>query len=562
MTAPPRSVALAALIALVAWSPVAAQGTPAANTGDIRGRVADAATKAAIGTATVDVTITGVTAPATPARATTGADGGFHVRGLRPGRYRVRIVAIGYTPRVLASVAISASSPSTDVGTVTLTASTVQLQKVVVTDGNQEVQLTPDRNVYRVRDMPSSKGGTAIDVLRNVPSVDVDIDNVVSLRGNSGVVVQINGRPSPLKPAQLGNFLAQLPADMVEKVEVIPNPSARDDPDGVAGIINIVLKQEPDAGTSGGLTTGAGTTGRVDVGANIGYQRGPLSLYGSYGYFRDDRPRTESIYRENRYRSPLTILEETGARSQFQNGQTVTGTAGYRLAKHDELSLDVLLTARDETESNGILYRDENASRAVTGLSDRVIDGTNHRFNFESALAYKHAFAAKGHKFSSEIRFATDQESGPVRVTARSLTPAGAPAGQPALENQTALEHPDENSLKLDYAQPLSSRVRLEVGYKGSLQRFNTTQDTRVHDTVQAAYRPDSTRISDFTYDQAVHAVYGVLNAQLGKFLVQGGVRGEQATTQFHLNTVNATYDNVYNSVYPSGLIAYNVNDA
>jgi Outer membrane receptor for Fe3+-dicitrate len=104
--------------------------------------------------------------------------------------------------------------------------------------------MAPDRNTYVVRDMPTTRGGTALDVLRNVPSVDVDIDNIVSLRGNSGVIVQINGRPSPLKPAQLGNFLAQLPADMVSKVEVIPNPSARDDPTGVAGIINLMLKED------------------------------------------------------------------------------------------------------------------------------------------------------------------------------------------------------------------------------------------------------------------------------------------------------------------------------
>ena len=137
------------------------------------------------------------------------------------------------------------------------------------------MQLAPDRNTYVVRDMPTTRGGTALDVLRNVPSVDVDIDNIVSLRGNTGVIVQINGRPSPMKPAQLGNFLAQLPADMVDKVEVVPNPSAREDPTGAAGIINIVLKQEADAGTSGGLTVAGGTTGQVNIGANLGYQRGP-----------------------------------------------------------------------------------------------------------------------------------------------------------------------------------------------------------------------------------------------------------------------------------------------
>src|SRR5205085_60853 len=141
----------------------------------------------------------------------------------------------------------------------------------VVTMDRQAAQLAPDRNTYVVRDMTTTRGGTALDVLRNVPSVDVDIDNIVSLRGNASVTVQINGRPSPMKPAQLGNYLGQLPASLVDKIEVIPNPSARDDPTGVAGIINIQLKEEADAGTSGGLTVGAGTTKHADIGGNAGY---------------------------------------------------------------------------------------------------------------------------------------------------------------------------------------------------------------------------------------------------------------------------------------------------
>ena len=261
-----RSVALATLI-LAPYLPAAAQDTSATgvittNGGEIRGRVINAAGNTPIGIATVDVT--GSVAGAHAVHASTDADGGFRVQNLAPGRYRVRVRALGYAARELPSIEIGTTSPSVDVGTVTLAAVAVALQSQVITGQRQDVRLAPDRNTYIVRDMPTTRGGTALDVLRNVPSVDVDIDNVVSLRGNTGVIVQINGRPSPLKPAQLGNFLAQLSADMVDKVEVIPNPSARDDPEGVAGIINIVLKQKADVGTSGGLTLAGGTTGHVD----------------------------------------------------------------------------------------------------------------------------------------------------------------------------------------------------------------------------------------------------------------------------------------------------------
>jgi len=544
-----RIVRFLTLAALTAGTQAAAQN-PAVTTpggGDIHGLVVDGASKAPIGTAIVDVTATGA---ATVAHAATGTDGTFRVANLQPGRYRVRIHAIGYTPRPLPPVETSPSTPSFDVGTVTLATAVAVLQPLQVTGQKQDVELAPDRNIYVVRDMPTTRGGTALDVLRNVPAVDVDIDNIVSLRGNTGVVLQINGRPSPLKPAQLGNFLAQVPADMVDKVEVIPNPSARENPEGDAGIINIVLKQAPDEGRSGGLTVGGGTTGHVDVGGNLGYERGPLSLFGSYGFLRDNRPRRDTIFRENNYQSPLTYLEEAGLRTQIPLAHTLTGSAGYQLGKRDELSADMDYSTRNEAETYGLLYRDLDSARALTGLSDRFTRGTNHEFNFEATLAYKHGFAAKGHKLSSELRVVRAQEGGPTGIIARDLALDGTPSDTSALERQTNWEHPDENSLRLDYVRPLSSVVRLEAGYRGSLQHFHTTLDTQVFDTAQAAWVPDSTRISDFTYRQVVHAAYAILDAQRGKFLLQGGVRVERATTRFHLLTTGASYENPYNSVF------------
>ncbi len=551
---------------LLAVPPAAAQAVPASprppatGGGDIRGRVVDAATKAPIASASVNVTT--LAAPASVGRASTGADGGFRVGPLKPGRYRVRIFTIGYTPRDLPPVDIKASAPQVDVGTVTLTAAPLELQSLVVTGQKPDVLLAPDRTTYVVRDMPTTRGGNVLDVLRNVPSVDVDIDNVVSLRGNSGVVVQINGRPSPMKPAQLGNFLAQLPANMVDKVEVVPNPSAREDPDGVAGIINIVLKRTADAGTSGGLTIGGGTTGHADIGGTLGYQRGPLSLYGSYGFLRDNRPRTDAISRENRYLDPVTYLEESGFRSQIPVAHTFTGTGGYRLGTHDELSADLMYSTRNEAEFYNIQYRYLDAARDLSNLSDRQSQGINHEFNFESTLGYKHAFTAKAHKLSGELRLVRAEEGGPYSIAARTLALDGAPVGAPARETQTGWEHPGDNSLKVDYVRPLTSHLRLETGYKGSLRNIHTTLETEVFDSARARYLPDSARINDFTYHQQVHAAYAMLGAKPGKWLLQAGLRAELATTQFHLKASGATYDNPYNSLFPSALVAYDFDDA
>jgi outer membrane cobalamin receptor len=554
---PFRSVVLATFTLLSPSSRLAAQDT---IKGEIHGRVVSADGKTPLAAATVDVTALGSTASA--GRAAAGTDGSFRVQGLKPGRYHVRIRALGYKPWESSSVDVTASSPIVDVGTVSLTAAPLALQAVGVTERRQDVQLAPDRNTYVVRDMPTTKGGNALDVLRSVPSVDVDIDNIVSLRGNTAVTVQINGRPSPMKPDQLGNFLAQLPADMVDKVEIIPNPSARDDPTGVAGIINITLKQEADAGTSGGFTATGATTGQVNVGANYGYQHGPLTFYGSYGLSRERRPRTESIFRENDYLSPLTFLQEASTRVQERLVHTLTSSVGYELGQHDELSFDMVFSGRHEDESQTIRYGDMNAGRVVTSVSDRTNAGTNREFNLESTLGYKHAFAEKGHRLSSELTVNRHSEGGPYTITARDLSVTGTPLGFTDQEAQTYRERPTEVSLKTDYTRPLSSTVRLETGYKGSLLHLHTSLDTQVLDTMSGAYLPDSTRISDFTYDQMVNAVYAMLSAQRGNVQLQGGVRAEHASTTFHLNTLNATYDNAYNSLFPSALIAYNVNDA
>src|SRR2546428_234937 len=286
-----------------------------------------------------------------------------------------------------------------------------------------------------------------------------------------------------------------------------------------------------------------------------------MSLYVSYGFLRDNRPRRDTIFGENTSQAPLTYLEEAGRRTQVPRAHTLTASAAYQLGRHDELSADMDYITRNEAESYNLQYRNLDSARALTGLSDRFTRGTNHEFNFDATLAYKHGFARKGHKLSSELRLVRAREGGPSWIVARTLAPDGTPSDTSALETQTGWEHPDENSLKVDYVRPLSSVLRLEAGYRGSLQHFHTTLWTQVFDSARGAYVPDSTRISDFTYRQLVHAAYVVLNAQRGKFLWQGGVRVERATTRFHLQTSGATYSNPYNSVFPSGLMAYNIDD-
>src|SRR6185369_16906727 len=145
-----------------------------------------------------------------------------------------------------------------------------------------------DRNSYRAKDVAPA-AANANDVLENVPSVQVDGEGKISLRGNENVAIQINGRPAPIRGAQLTSFLKGIPASIVEKIEVIPNPSAKYDPEGMAGIINIQLKQNADLGVSAGLTVGAAKQDKYNTSGNLGYQAGKLTTFSNLGIFSDDR---------------------------------------------------------------------------------------------------------------------------------------------------------------------------------------------------------------------------------------------------------------------------------
>jgi outer membrane receptor protein involved in Fe transport len=546
---------LALLLPLTA---LRAQAT--APAGGIRGRLVHVASGEGIAGATIDATNTATGTVA--GRVTTAIDGAFSIPGLRPGRYRVTARALGYAPKTLPIVELTAARPDGDLGAVVLTQIPLQLQTQAVTAQRDEVQIQPDRTTYVVRDMPTTKGGTALDVLRNLPSVDVDIDNNVSLRGNTGVVIQINGRPSALKAAQLGNFLGQLPADAVDHVEIIPNPSARDDADGVAGIINIVLRKKPEAGTSGGYTAGAGTTGHIDTGVNGGWQHDALSTYASYSLLRDNSPRYDAIFRENSFDAPLTYLQENGTRTQIPLIHTVTGSASYQPSDRDELSVDALYSQRREWETYGITYHTLDTALAPTNLTDRHSRDVNHEGSAEGALNYKHGFATKGHKLSSELRFEEHFEGGPTDILDQALWPANAPPATTLQQTRTVWTHSSGTSLKLDYVRPLAGGWRLETGYKGFFQRIRTTQDVQNFDAARSAMITDTTQTSDFAYDELLHDVYGMLVAKLGRMQLQGGLRAEHAGTTFDLRNRDQRYDNPYNSLFPSALLAFALDDA
>lgn len=533
---------------------------PATAAGEIRGTVVDAESSTPVASASVEVR------SAADSSLVTGAvarpDGSFRVEGLRPGRYFLRVSAIGYTPQRTAGLAIDPAAPRASAGSIRLARSAVALEGLVVTGERSSVAIAPDRNTYRARDVAPA-GGTASDVLQAVPSVEVDGDGKVSLRGNENVAVQINGRPAPIQGSQLAAYLKQLPAGMLDRVEVVPNPSAKYDPEGMAGIINIVMKQNVDLGVSGGFQLGAATADRYTVSGNLGYQAGPLTAFLTYGFNSDEREFRGINDRERlgAGRSPLSFTEQDIAGDAGNAGHNLTTSVDYRLGERDVLSSSLLLNLRGATDASTSEYSEWNATRTLLSQYDRIRDAEINGTVMDYTLAFKRTLEPQRHEITTELRLNRTQDEDRIALWRNPLDAFGGIAGGPLEAQADALDALTyQLTAQADYTRAFGERSKLETGYKGTGRWLD--RDFRVRtDSLGTGVWTPSTLSNDLEFDEKVNAVYGVLSHGVGKVELQAGLRAERASRDFALSG-GASYPHRYTSFFPSALAAYNLDDA
>lgn len=487
-----------------------------------------------------------------------GEDGTFKVQGIRPGTYYLRVSGIGFTPKNTEEFTIAPAAQSANVGSIKLARFAVSLQTVEVEGTTPTVTIEPDRNSYKAKDVAPA-ATNASDVLASTPSVEVDGDGKVSLRGNENVVVQINGRATPMRGQQLGAYLKQLPATIVERIEVVPNPSAKQDPEGMAGIINVVLKQNTDLGVSGGVTLGMANGDRYNGSGNLGYQKGKVTLFGSYGYITDERGLTGLNFRE-RYDAgggPLSFSDQLiDGRNGF-GGHNLTTSAEYQINKRDLLTNSFSMNARKFKDNSLTGYSELDADSTVIDSYGRTRDTKNKALVLDNTVALKRTFEARKHELAAEIRVNRVDDDDNTSLW-RLNTSSSAP-----VEGQR--DHADAITTQLtgqiDYTKTLAARTKLETGYKGN-SRLLDRDFSVLKDALGDGNWTNSSLSNSFEFEETVNAVYGVLSHGVGKFELQGGLRGERATRNFSLLNPAGNYPYSKISLFPSGVVRYKVSDA
>lgn len=494
--------------------------------------------------------------------------GEFVLTELTPGDYRLQIGFIGYRDRQITLSLNPQIGLQRNVGTIQLASSSVLLNEAEIIATKAVMASNIDKKVFYADQLLSSQAGTVSDILNNVPSVTTDTDGKPSLRGNENVMVLIDGKPSGLA----GTNLSQLPASSIQAIEVITNPSAKYDPDGTAGIINIILKKNTKLGFSGQTTVGGGVglindiqQGNGNVQLNYGGDK--ISVSSNMGLRYENRPAYSRNYREvslpdNPNGDEITYYQQNGT-SEDQN---LSGSArlglDYMPNEKNTFSVAANYTKAQRDNTSETNYQTLDAAKNLTQLSIRnniedkpsqTIDlNANYRREFGKPQNYLsfdllHSDARnKGQTNSTQQRYNTD------------YTPQNTP---PALQLDLLDNRLTTDIAQLDYAQPLGKGSLFEAGARAQFRKSDSEFNSQFFDNNASAYYNDSTRINHFVYDENIYAAYATIASKPNKFGYKLGLRAEQVIASGEEMISKDQFDNNYFSLFPSANLSYELTD-
>ena len=481
-------------------------------------------------------------------------DGRFRLEGLPLDRYLVRASLLGYRPWSSGPVVLTAASPVADLGLVLLVVGAIPLEGITVTTARPEMIVAPDRNIYTTKDMPAAKTGTTTDLLRAVPELEVDMDGNVSLRGSSNVTIQFNSRAAPMTGSGLTAYLRQLPANRVERIEVIANPSARYDPEGTAGIVNIVLKDNVDLGLSGSVSVNGGTQ-YSGSSVRVAYQRGKYTLFGGLSGNLNRFRSSQDVLRDNLLAQPTSSLGQHW--DYNSHGGTVLPDASLEVAL-DKVST-VYTSYHAYFNSSDLRYDTDYAlldpTPTPSALYDRASTGNPNWHNGATTVGFRHVTKADKNEWTVELRQNDNGNSADLHSLEHVSLPAGTPDQRSVSGGGSGTR---DRSLQFDGTQPLGGHGKTEFGYRGSDRRSTNSSVLEFFDGDSVVITPQSAT-SEYAHHEVFQSGYLTAGSTFGKLSLQLGVRGEAAHTTFDVVTLRTHYDNDYRSVFPSANLAYDL---
>jgi hypothetical protein len=449
----------------------------------------------------------------------TDLDGNFEIE-TAPGTYNISIEFISYKTY---SRKGQTYNSDTNLGSITLSPDVAQLAEVEVVGEKTTVEVRLDKKVYNIGKDITTSGGNVSDALGNIPSVSVDVEGGISLRGNDNVRILINGKPSALAGFGSTDVLQQLPADAIEKVEVITSPSARYDAEGTAGILNIILKKEKTLGINGSVNLTGGFPFNARATTNLNIRTEKFNIFNTLGYYHRESPgggRNDNTYQSAQ--SEFDRIIEDRDISRNDDGFNINVGMEYFLTEKSSITGSFFYRWSDEND----LTENENQRFANGSLDSRTFrteDEAEKDNSRQLSFNYTNNIDDEGQKLTADFQYSYDNEDVLTGIREDRTIPSDSLI---ALENIYEKQKQDDILAQIDYVLPMGD-AQFEAGYRGTFEKeVNDYQlDTLNQGTGNFITNQDLTNI--FTYHENVNAVYTQYGNKYGKFSVLLGLRLE-----------------------------------
>ena len=462
----------------------------------------------------------------------TDENGNFNIK-INTGTYDISFEFISFKTIKISNKIINSSI---NFGTIKLSEDADELDEVVIIAEKSTVEIRLDKRIYNVGKDMTVRGGSASDVLDNVPSVDVDVEGNVSLRGNENVRILIDGKPSALVGLSGTDALRQLPADAIERVEVVTSPSARYDAEGTAGILNIILRKGVATGLNGSLNATIGDPTQYRIASNINFRTKKVNLFTNLGYRNSSGPGnflTNLSTFENESINSLRIEDRNFERNR--NGYNINVGLEYFLSKESSITGTYFFRDSDNKNLSNNIIRVFDINDILEFSDTRIQDEDEIDTTSQFALNYTNNINSSGHKLTIDFQYSESEEIEKAFIN-DSL----------AEENNITTEDSKNTLIQSDYVLPIGENTQFEIGYRGEFQ--DLTSDFLVTRTPTLDFDPSN----NLVFKQNVNAIYSQFGSKLNKFSYLLGLRTEITDVKVRLTNTNEKFDYKYTELFPT----------
>lgn len=490
--------------------------------------------------------------------------GAFKLELIPTGKYFVKITFFGYSNEIIKDLVFSNEIPGRDLGIIKMNPEkSTNLEQIDVVARQELITSGLDKKVYNVGEDLSVKGGTVNDILNNIPSIEVDNDGKVSLRGDGNVTILIDGRPSSLTGGNGKSMLDALPAGSIERIDIVNNPSAKYDPDGTSGIINIVLKKNKLRGINGNVFVSGSTGASFNGTASLSVRNAKMNVFGTYAYRYYSGDRNRFGYFLNTVGDSVYKLNQDRLGTDLSNTNTARFGADFYLKQRHTLGFTVTANF-DKRERTGTVVNTQTLNvqtpiRAWERASSDPISSQNADIN----LNYKFDFKEDKGFFTADVTQSTGKNNANGYYDESYLSENGLPIDYLDLLQQ--LESNDKNrvtTIQSDFTRLLGKGMKIESGLKTIVRQSTIKTYSETFNYSSNIYEADTLSNFSYQYDEQVVSGYGNFSQQFKKFRYQGGLRIEEAMQAPNLISQNQSFKNTYFNVFPSGFVKYTVSKA